>query len=197
MQAKLERMGGPYTVEEIFQHVTEDVNVTDPRIDFGKFTCKVSNRIKTFRTKGTKCVKCGVEGTVFYAERSPGQAVPHLNLYAIVEGEEILITQDHIIPKALSGSDRVYNLQPMCMKCNVHRGAPMEEFCEHLQIPEDPESIKQAFGLLLKSYNILRKDLDPFGNPKRNTFVKELNAFLGGYVKQIRETQQEAAHEQQ
>ena len=85
-----------------------------------------SDRYKVFMTKGTRCVECGIEGTIWALERhTPGKGcVPnaryHLNLYAVTEQGEVMMTKDHIIPKSQGGPDRLDNYQPMCSICN-HR----------------------------------------------------------------------------
>ena len=38
-------------------------------------------------------------------------------------GEEVLMTKDHIIPKSLGGKNTIYNLQPMCQFCNSRKGS--------------------------------------------------------------------------
>ena len=82
-----------------------------------------SLRMKTFAraglsSKGMKCVCCGLEGTFFAVEQSPGQDAWHLNLYGLRDGEEVLFTHDHKIARALGGADNLSNAQLMCSPCN-------------------------------------------------------------------------------
>ena len=80
-----------------------------------------SKRYRCFVKKGTKCVKCGIEGHYFAVERAKNcnKAKCHLNLYhKNKNGGEILMTIDHIIPVSKNGSDRLSNLQTMCTICN-------------------------------------------------------------------------------
>ena len=82
-----------------------------------------SQRYQVFKTKGTKCVKCGIEGTFFALERGAHNQQNtdryHFNLYGLNElGEEVLITKDHILPKSKNGKNSVENYQPMCIHCN-------------------------------------------------------------------------------
>lgn len=78
-----------------------------------------SHRYFTFKMKGVKCVECGIEGQFFAKERSPGNESYHFNLYAINDsGDEVLMTKDHIIPKAVGGKNVLANYQTMCKVCN-------------------------------------------------------------------------------
>lgn len=86
-----------------------------------------SLRMKTFCRAAYKgklaCVSCGLEGRFFGVETfSRGnQTMPHANLYGVKDGEEILFTHDHILARALGGSDDLDNSQVMCSPCNSHK----------------------------------------------------------------------------
>jgi len=74
-----------------------------------------SRRLKTY-LKGTSCVHCGIEAHYFAVEQGPRW---HLNLYHLKEnGKEVMMTSDHIVPKAKGGTDGLHNRQPMCQPCN-------------------------------------------------------------------------------
>lgn len=95
------------------------------------------------------CVRCGLVGMYFAKERSaktvkvpiPGtgrhklehralngeRSAWHLNMYALkvlANGQikEILMTKDHILPRAKGGLDIMSNYQTMCSICNGHKG---------------------------------------------------------------------------
>lgn len=96
-----------------------------------------SDRYKTFFSKGYKCCVCGIEGKYFALERSVNSKRYHLNLYAVNNnGEEVLMTKDHIIPKSRGGKNNLDNYQPMCTICNGIKGErnhsehPEENFCK-------------------------------------------------------------------
>jgi len=79
---------------------------------------RTSQRYVVF-SKNTKCVACGIEGTIMALEMWEDQKVPHLNLYGVTEeGEYILMTKDHIKPKAKKGRNIQQNYQTMCQPCN-------------------------------------------------------------------------------
>lgn len=73
-----------------------------------------THTLQVFCEKGTKCVKCGVEGGYFAAEES-GINKAVLNLYT---NDDVLMTKDHIIPKSYGGGNYISNYQPMCKICN-------------------------------------------------------------------------------
>jgi hypothetical protein len=84
-----------------------------------------SLRLLTFRDKGIICNECGQVADYFAVERhrNGNTSKWHLNLYGIdSEGNEVLFTQDHIIPKARGGKDYLGNLQTLCYPCNQKKG---------------------------------------------------------------------------
>jgi hypothetical protein len=44
-----------------------------------------------------------------------------INLYGIRDGDEVMLTWDHLLPKSLGGSNRMENAQCMCFTCNNHK----------------------------------------------------------------------------
>lgn len=111
-------------LEVIFASIGKSVNVCGHSIPVK------SKRYKCYARKGVKCVKCGIEGKYFAAERQKSQPTDkhHLNLYAVLDaGKEIMMTVDHVIPKSRGGEDTVSNLQPMCSPCNNMKGNRTEE----------------------------------------------------------------------
>jgi len=106
---------------------------TNPKLQkeyFGQMVKMYSIRYQLFATKGVKCVKCGIEGKYFALEKHPSDKKDtyHLNLYAVNEkGEEILMTKDHIIPRAKRGTTCLRNLQTMCSPCNGKKSNKIEK----------------------------------------------------------------------
>jgi hypothetical protein len=87
-----------------------------------------SLRYRVFINNGLKCANCGIEGSFFYLERAKKDKTGsyHFNLYAInKEGNEVLMTKDHIIPKSKGGGNGLENLQTMCVKCNHKKANSM------------------------------------------------------------------------
>lgn len=90
----------------------------------------LSSRFSLFR-KNRCCVCCGVKGTVM-GLCFGGNAVPHFNLYAEVDGSLRLMTKDHIVPRSRGGSNGQANFQTMCTKCNA---AKSDNFFEGDELP--------------------------------------------------------------
>ncbi len=85
-----------------------------------------SDRYWCFAVHGLTCVECGIEGKFFALESHKYQSEIrrfHFNLYGIDEdGNEVLMTKDHIQPKSKGGKNHITNYQPMCYKCNHRKG---------------------------------------------------------------------------
>jgi 5-methylcytosine-specific restriction endonuclease McrA len=133
----MERTGRKYLPTEIFDLVDyskcNDKAKGKPtviRVDLDGHLINVNSlRLHIFKLKGIRCVKCGISGTFFIKERTPLKPNSkrqddfyHLNLYAVVDDREILMTKDHIIPKSKGGSNQIENLQTMCVNCNHVKG---------------------------------------------------------------------------
>lgn len=100
-----------YTVDEIF-------SLNQPFFDFGTTRGKlISSRLNTFK-KSQQCISCGIFGTVLRLEHNGNLKDTHFNLYAKDGEEYILMTVDHIVPRAKGGKSTEDNLQTMCIYCN-------------------------------------------------------------------------------
>lgn len=81
-----------------------------------------SKRYQMYKTKGIKCVKCGIEGVFFAKERDKNAQNYHLSLYAIDKDyNEVQMTKDHKLPACKGGSGELDNFQPMCHRCNYDK----------------------------------------------------------------------------
>ena len=87
-----------------------------------------NTRIRNFLINGVQCAnsECGRQGTQFRVERDLSSIGKHwagswhLNLYAIkADGELVMMTRDHIIPRSKGGKTTLENSQTLCIKCNV------------------------------------------------------------------------------
>lgn len=124
------RKGRKYDLDEVLPFV-DDVSKRKVKKEFDGDVIKISSdRLITFKNKGVCCVECGLEGSFLVKERDLSQEKRnepfHFNMYGINEnGEEVLFTKDHIIPKSMGGANHVSNYQTMCKKCNEEKGNKM------------------------------------------------------------------------
>lgn len=121
-----------YSIEEVRSKVKDVLFEKDKKlakVDFdGDLIKGNSQRYQTFFTKGCKCVVCGIEGKYFAKERHLQNKSYHLNLYAVDDnGDEILMTKDHIMPRSKGGIDDISNYQTMCKLCNEAKGNKLED----------------------------------------------------------------------
>lgn len=96
-------------------------------IHFKGVICQTGgNRLLTYHVHGVHCCvqNCLVQGEYFAIERDYGQnSQYHLNLYyRSCNGEEVMMTSDHRLPKSKGGSDEINNRQPMCYPHNTQKG---------------------------------------------------------------------------
>ena len=100
-----------------------------PQVDLDNGICVSleSDRYANFFVHGVKCAVCGLEGRYFWLE-TPKRAKDkshrwHLNLYGITEdGNEMMLTKDHVIPKSKGGKNHISNYQVLCERCNAAKG---------------------------------------------------------------------------
>ena len=118
---------GNYSINEVLtfiQNIPFQKKTNIPLKLFHNFLVRpVSLRYSLFKQKGVICVKCGLEGIYFGLEATKidiMKEVPiyHFNLYGIHNIFEVMLTKDHIYPKALGGTDDIDNLQVLCILCN-------------------------------------------------------------------------------
>lgn len=119
------RKGRKYSPEEILPFVLPK-GKRKQQMDLDGDKIKVtSDRLYIF-SKSIQCCKCGFEGSFFVKEKGYKDASYHLNLYGIRDGEEILFTKDHIVPRSCGGENNIDNYQTMCYNCNWEKadGSP-------------------------------------------------------------------------
>lgn len=118
-----------YSVEEVFNLLGKDALMLScisrskrDSIEVSGFKVyRQSLRYATFFQKGCTCVGCGREGVYFKLDQGDNAVQRrHFNLYT---ADGILMTKDHILPKALGGKDVISNMQTMCVYCNGKKAA--------------------------------------------------------------------------
>jgi hypothetical protein len=137
---------GVYALDDVLPHFGNQLQEYR-----GHFVDMSEPRYLLYKRERT-CVRCGIEGLYFALERNLKRIVVgteqkmsrlgthcaprpvfgwvpdegslwHFNLYGFTaEGKEMMLTNDHIIPKALGGADSQENLQCMCWRCNNKKG---------------------------------------------------------------------------
>lgn len=116
-----------YPIELVLEKVLDNISKRDgktQKVDFdGDPINMASNRYKTFKHKGIVCVECGITGQYFAKEKWGNSDSFHFNLYAVdIDGNEVLMTKDHIEAKSKGGSGNLDNFQTMCLPCNMAKG---------------------------------------------------------------------------
>lgn len=115
-----------YTLDEVIPFIERNSERQDFNGDMIRLS---SDRLLLFKEKGVRCVTCGLEGQFFLKLRSKKEKIDehwHFNLYAEKDGELVLFTKDHIIPKSKGGPNHLSNYQTMCEPCNMHKGNKLE-----------------------------------------------------------------------
>jgi hypothetical protein len=140
-----------YGLQDVLPHIRAAQTGGPERIELdGDLVAVTSVRLRTFAFKGTRCVSCGIDGLHFRKVRThQSDPRPHLNLYAAGLSDliEVLMTKDHIIPRARGGPDALGNMQTMCFRCNERKGDSMgpdiTEPPSHMNMknPSDPTPI--------------------------------------------------------
>lgn len=108
-----------YSLERILPNIAPGVimNLDDELVKLSGL------RLMNFKVHGITCVTCGLVGSFFALEKSHERDKTwHLNLYAIKNDAEVLMTRDHILPLSLNGKNVLENLQTMCSPCNNKKG---------------------------------------------------------------------------
>ena len=90
-----------------------------------------TSTLKVFE-KGLVCVKCGIEGNVFYLYGSEHwqDYKASMCLYHIGSddsGKIVLMTRDHILALADGGTNDMNNLQTMCAPCNAEKSSEKDK----------------------------------------------------------------------
>lgn len=123
---------GIYSLEEVFsKRLPSTMKKKESNVEFdGDLIYMNSQRYEVFATSGIKCVCCGIEGKFFAKEKGlESDTRYHFNLYAIdKDGQEVLMTKDHIVPKSKGGQNIISNYQTMCKPCNEHKGTKIIKY---------------------------------------------------------------------
>lgn len=120
-----------YSVDEVFDAMDSQRGKRAFLPDGREFK-RTSQRMQMFRQCGVDCVTCGIQGNVFILETHRADVTPHLNLYAVMGNEMVLMTKDHIFPRSMGGANTLDNYQTMCQPCNGAKSNTIFEGAEIL-----------------------------------------------------------------
>lgn len=122
-----------YSVKDILKIVRTKKTIINQTINKKEYViingrrCKITSQRLELFAKSLTCVKCGAVGGFFSLERTKRDTNPHLNLYfKNDEGDFVMMTKDHIVPKSKGGKDWMSNYQTMCYPCNQAKGSNIE-----------------------------------------------------------------------
>lgn len=184
-----------YTIDEVLSAVEELYDKKWSRlINLNVYIN--TNAFALWKKHGVCCCieSCSKKGLFFASERTPGSGSMynewHLNLYGIDDdGDEVLMTQDHVLAKGNGGADTVDNLQPMCYPHNQKKGdKDMATFITNINAINNTiknklllsslKTILTEAGLIFKvDYLILKRKtaiaITNNGLPKWNTDLEE------------------------
>lgn len=174
----LVRKSKKYTIEEFLSQVditSQNKKKTSKDFD-GDQIYAGSLRYQLFKLKGTKCVKCGLEGQYFVKERWETDNRYHLNLYGIDKNDnEILFTKDHIVPKSKGGTNTLDNFQVMCEKCNSEKGIELSlEINELINKDYIGKQVQKKSGKPFKS----KLKINTIKGVVKHPVLKDENAFI-------------------
>jgi hypothetical protein len=118
-----------YTIDEVLSQTVfvKNYKKNPCKVNFdGEWINMGSHRYQCFVLYGTTCVDCGLEAQYFIMERQGHFGQFHFNLYGLDDqGNEILFTKDHVVPRSRGGKDELKNYQPMCTICNNKKGSEL------------------------------------------------------------------------
>lgn len=121
---------GKLKIDEVIPLIQrEKDNKRVKKIFFGEEVGVDTIKLNVFKAKGIICAGCGLIGSFFAVEEPKDKCASVINLYGInTYGEEIIFTVDHIITKRDGGSNKLENLQTMCINCNRKKGGNSNYF---------------------------------------------------------------------
>lgn len=127
----------------------------DVETEHGVFSVYVnSQRYVLFNEKGCTCTKCGITAKkVYLCDTGGGRA--HFNFIVEINGEDFLLTKDHVEAKSSGGANIQKNYVPMCQRCNMLKGSlPNAVFNIYTPMIKQAES-ENLFNFVFKAEGIL------------------------------------------
>lgn len=97
------------------------VNAVDFKLINGEQIKTSSKKLQAFFLKNYTCEECGAKGTHFAIEKNKGKNKYFLNLYTIIDGQEVLMVKELKTPAKLGGLDIPNNWLVVCDKCYLNK----------------------------------------------------------------------------
>ena len=88
-----------------------------------KKKARITETLKTFTIRGTKCSKCGTEAHHFEPYNNHEKYI-HIRL---VTKNGTILTKDHVIPVSRKGGNSIHNYQIFCEICNSNKQDKMPD----------------------------------------------------------------------
>jgi 5-methylcytosine-specific restriction endonuclease McrA len=114
---------GEFLPEDVIPYITREETKREYTIDGKVYAVRMNSQRYFIFRESLQCAACGLVGCKMILEQHPSDKSPHFNLYAEEDGKLVMMTKDHVQPKAFGGEDRHSNYQTMCIICNNLKGA--------------------------------------------------------------------------
>lgn len=113
-----------FSVEDFLQAWVDNHGDDSPSFYWNGIKVKSTSKRLRCIVRSCQCVECGLVANIVRYERGAGtQENPHFNFYNIDEnGDVIMLTRDHVIPRSWGGADTLDNSVTMCGVCNFTKG---------------------------------------------------------------------------
>jgi hypothetical protein len=123
LKDKIERIKlGEFKIEDVMPFLTKEEMKREYEYNGVKHFVNMGSQKYFIFRECMNCVACGLKGTRMLLECYPSDRSPHFNLYGEEDNKLILMTKDHIYPKAFGGENCHSNYQTMCIVCNNIKG---------------------------------------------------------------------------
>lgn len=90
-----------------------------------------------------ECARCGIKATSVLTYTLATE--DHKRIYSNIFAGKIMLTADHILPRALGGADALSNLQLMCYTCNTKKGMSLSQDDIELIIKDRSKHLRATF----------------------------------------------------
>lgn len=111
-------------IKEIYQKTQEALDSKKIEIEGIKIR-REDDRYENLYKNGLECKCCGMKAQFAAIEKiDKKQRYCFINFYGVnADGEEVMLTKDHIYPRSLGGFNNISNYQVLCMKCNLAKSS--------------------------------------------------------------------------